>query len=176
MRGLIVAGLATMALAGCSSTSNLPPTNCPRITILQEGADLTRFRPNSGQDLTVMVADARIQGLNARCDYARGGQSVDVNLSVTFDVERGPAASGPVVLPWFVVITNAEDEEVLQRRAYEMVVSFPSNNVNRIPSQSPPVRMGFPIGEGRRITDYNVRVSFQLTPDELAYNRRRGVR
>ncbi len=175
MRGLIVAGLGMLALAGCSSTSNLPPTNCPRITILQDGADLTRFVPGSGQDLTVMVADARIRGLNARCDYGRGGRSVDAQLTVSFEVERGPAARGPVSLPWFVIVTDAADENIIQRRAYEMVVAFPAN-VSRSTTTAPPVRMSFPISEGRRITDYNVRVAFQLDPDELAYNRRRGVR
>lgn len=175
MRRWIFVGLATLAVAGCSSTSDLPPTNCPRITILQDGADLTRFRPDSGQDLTVMVADARIQGLNARCDYGRGGRTVEVNLTVGFEVERGPAARGPVALPWFVAVTDAADENIIERRAYEMMVTFPAN-VNRSRTSSPPVRMTFPIGEGRRITDYNVRVSFQLTEQELAYNRRRGVR
>ena len=175
MLGRIVAGLGVLALAGCSSTSNLPPTNCPRITILQDGADLTRFVPGSGQDLTVMVADARIRGLNASCDYARGGRAVNAQITVGFEVERGPAARGPVSLPWFVIVTEAADETVIQRRAYEMVVTFPPN-VSRSATTAPPVRMTFPISEGRRITDYNVRVAFQLTEEELAYNRRRGIR
>lgn len=166
-----------VTLASCDrlATRDLPPANCPRVTILQDGADLTRFRDGAGQDLSVLVADARIQGLNARCDYAQRGAAVSMSLAVEFEVERGPAARGPVTLPWFVVVTRAEDESVVERRTFEMGVTFPAN-ISRTRSAAPPVRMTFPIRDGRRVTDYNVRVSFQLTEQELAYNRRRGPR
>ena len=166
-----------MALASCDriATRDLPPANCPRTTILQDGADLTRFRDGSGQDLSVMVADARIQGLNARCDYAQRGAVVNMTLSVEFEVERGPAARGPVTLPWFIIVTNASDESVVQRRAFEMGVTFPAN-VTRSRTSSPGTRLSFPIRDGHRVSDYNVRVAFQLTEQELEYNRRRGPR
>ncbi|HYF09314.1 MAG TPA: hypothetical protein VD970_16955, partial [Acetobacteraceae bacterium] len=153
----------------------LPPAACPRITILADGADLTRFAPERGQDLTAVVVDARIQGLNARCDYGRRGRTVEVALTVTFEVERGPAARGTVALPWFVAVTSADDERLIERRPFETGVAFPAN-VNRTRVAAAPVRMTFPIGEGRQVTDYNVRVSFLLTEPELAYNRRRGPR
>jgi len=174
MRRWLIPALAGL-LAACSGTEDLPPAACPRITILAEGADLTRFAPGGGQDLTAMTADARIQGLAARCDYGRRGRSVEVNLTVTFDVERGPAARGQVAMPWFVAVTDGDDQRLIERRAYEVGVSFPAN-VNRTRTSSPPILMSFPIGDGRRITDYNVRVSFLLTEQELAYNRRRGTR
>ena len=169
--------VVAVALAACDriATSGLPPASCPRVTILQDGADLTRFREGAGQDLSVMVADARIQGLNASCDYGQRGTVVNVSLTVQFQVERGPAARGPVSLPWFVIVTNADDESVVQRRAYEMGVTF-RPNVTRTSTTSPPVRMTFPIRDGRRATDYNVRIAFQLTEQELEYNRRRGAR
>lgn len=169
--------LMALTLASCDrmATRNLPPANCPRVTILQDGADLTRFREGAGQDLSVMVADARIQGLNARCDYVQRGNAVAMALTVNFEIERGPAARGPIALPWFVIVTNADDESVIQRRAYEMGVTF-RPNVNRTSAASPPVQMVFPLGEGRRISQYNVRVAFQLTEEELEFNRRRGVR
>lgn len=158
------------------TTADLPPASCPRVTILQEGADLTRFRPGAGQDLSVMVADARIVGLNARCDYAQRGRAVGVNLTVDFEVERGPAAGrAPVVIPWTVAVTRAETDEAVERRRAQFAVTFPPN-VNRSRTTSNPVRMSFPITDGRRVTDYHIRVFFQLTEEELAYNRRRGPR
>ena len=175
MRRWLIPALAGLLAACSGGTDDLPPAACPRITILAEGADLTRFAPGGGQDLTAMVADARLQGLNARCDYGRRGRSVEVNLTVTFEVERGPAARGPVALPWFIAVTDGDDQRLIERRAYEIGVDFRAN-VNRTSTTSPPIRMSFPIGDGRRVSDYNVRVSFLLTEQELAYNRRRGTR
>ena len=166
-----------IVLAACGfDTRDLPPASCPRITILQEGADLTRFRPGAGQDLSAMVADARIAGLDARCAHGRGGRSVEVTVVVNFEVERGPASSGgAVVIPWTLAVTRADTEAPVERRRAEFGVSFPAN-VTRTRTSSNPINMTFPTTDGRRVTDYNVRVYFQLNEEELAYNRRRGPR
>ena len=36
--------------------------------------------------------------------------------------------------------------------------------------------LSLPVGETRRVQDYRILVSFELTPDDLALNRRRGPR
>jgi hypothetical protein len=54
-------------------------------------------------------------------------------------------------------------------------VTFPPN-VQRAEAVGRPVRVTVPLGEGRRAADYVLRLSFQLTPEELALNRQRGPR
>jgi hypothetical protein len=39
-----------------------------------------------------------------------------------------------------------------------------------------PVRLSLPVGEDRRATDYRIFVSFELTPEDVEVNRRRGPR
>lgn len=172
-------GLAGAALlsgcggSGISSTS--PPAPCPRVTVLADGADLTRFRPGAGQDLAAMTTDARLVGFQARCDYLRRREGVSVAISAVFDVERGPAATArEVSLPWFIAVTDAMDTQVIDRQEYVTPVAF-ETNVNRVRVQSRPVTLNFPADE-RLVENHNVRLSFQLTPEELALNRRRGPR
>ncbi|MBP0466844.1 hypothetical protein J5Y09_23145 [Roseomonas sp. PWR1] len=179
MRAIAAIGWAgALALAGCgggTTASNSPPAPCPRISILADGSDLTRFRPGAGQDLAAMTADARLIGFSARCDYTRRREGVAVTLSAVFDVERGPAATGAVAdLPFFVAVTDAEDTQVIDRREFVARVTF-SSNVNRQRVQSASVTLNFP-AEERLVENHNVRLSFQLTPEELALNRRRGPR
>lgn len=172
---------ALLLLGACGGGARTPapigPAPCPRIAILADGADLTRYRPDAGRDLTGMTLDARIAGFDARCDFATSDRSVlDVRITPRFLAERGPAAEGRVAdLPWFVAMTDASDTEVLARVAATTRVTFPPN-VPRAQAMGQAVQLTLPVAAGRRAVDYTVRVSFQLTPEELALNRARGVR
>lgn len=172
--------LLPLALAACGGSSAPTPVGgapCPRIAILAEGADLTRYRPGQARDLTAMVVDARVMGFEARCDFASRQRDVlDVRVTPRFEAERGPAAEGRTVdLPWFVALSPADDSEVLARISGTTRVTFPPN-VPRSQATGQAVLLSMPVSATRRAQDYVVRVSFQLTQDELALNRQRGVR
>ncbi len=175
--GLAMAGL----LAGCGNSSRNPldasSAPCPRIAILADGADLTRFRDGRSRDLTAMVADARISGFQARCDYAsRDRRALDVRVTPSFEAERGPAAEGRVVdLPWFVALSDANDTTVLERIAGTTRLTFAPNTTHAT-GTGRTVQLTLPLAEGQRAQDYIVRLSFQLTREEVALNRQRGPR
>jgi hypothetical protein len=174
MLGLVGAVL----LAGCGGgggTAGSPPAPCPRITILADGADLTRFRAGAVRDLATMAFDARLVGFEARCDYTRRREGVVVSISAVFDVERGPVAQArQATLPWFIAVTDVADSEIIDRQDFLTPVDF-APNVNQVRVQSRPVSLNFP-AEERLVENHNVRLSFQLTPEDLALNRRRGPR
>lgn len=179
MRLKAVAGLtATVLLAGCGPTGyeTSPPAPCPRITILADGADLTRYRPGAVPDLASMTSDARLIGFQAQCDYTDRRRSVVASISAIFDVERGPGATGQrtVDLPWFIAVTNAGDSEIIDRREFTTPITF-EGNANRVRVQSRPVNFNFP-ADDRMVENHNVRLSFQLTREQLETNRRRGPR
>jgi hypothetical protein len=177
-RALVLA--AALAVAACGggrgSGGELTTAPCPRIGILADAADLTRFRPGGGRDLSAMVVDARLVGVSGRCDFARRGGALDVTVTVTLTAERGPAAEARSFdLPWFVAVTDADDREILTKREFTTRVAF-GPNVTRTRAEAEPVGLTLPVTETRRVGDYAVRIGFQLTPEELALNRRRGPR
>ncbi len=123
-----------------------------------------------------MTFDARLIGFQARCDYTRGRHSVVVAVSGIFDVERGPAGAGQrsTTLPWFIIVTDAGDGQVIDRQEFVTPVAF-EGNASRVRVQSRPVSLNFPADE-RLVENHNVRLSFQVTREELEANRRRGAR
>ncbi|MDB5314611.1 MAG: hypothetical protein JWO24_455 [Rhodospirillales bacterium] len=168
--GLALAGLMALSACGSESTRTVP---CPRITLLRDGADLTRFRAGSGQDLSVMTADARLAGFEARCDFADRNRSVTVDITPRFTAERGPASTtSSVDLPWFVAISDERDTRILDQLDYTARAAF-TGNQSRVVATGERVRLTLPVSD---IETYNVRISFRLNAEELAYNRRRGVR
>jgi hypothetical protein len=177
--------LALLLLAACGGSDSGTPANpltsgqasCPRITLLAEGADLTRFRAGAARDLTAMTVDARIAGFDAVCDYAsRERRALDVRVTPRFQAERGPAAEGRAQdLPWFVALSDAGDTTVLERQSFVTRLAFAAN-APRANATGQAARLRLPIGDGVAAGNYIIRVSFQLTPEELALNRSRGPR
>ncbi len=173
--GVVLAAMAIASLAGCGSGPATLPVACPNPGILADGADLTRYRPGPIQDLTTLEFDARLAGLNGSCTAGRGNRSVEVSLTASFSVERGAAARGRVVeLPWFVAVLSP-DGQILDKQGFVERVSF-GRNETRTAGTSSPVTLSLPVGEERRAQDYRILVSFELTPEDLALNRRRGPR
>lgn len=171
--------VAPALVAGCGggeSSRPLLPATCPRIGILGEAADLVRYRPGGGQDLSALELEARVTGFQARCDYVNRRRAMEVRLTVGLQAERGPASRAPSAeLPWFVAVTDAEGEAILNKREFATRVGFPPN-VGRVRATSEELSITLPLGGGRDFGDYALLVGFQLTPEELALNRRRGLR
>ncbi|HEY4251554.1 MAG TPA: hypothetical protein VGM87_10150 [Roseomonas sp.] len=175
--GWVLALAGTALLGACSSSSETPrQAPCPRITLLREGADLTVFREGAGQDLSVMEYDARLTGFDARCDYTNRRRDIAVEIVPRFEVERGPVGRGSSAdLHWFVAVSDAQDTRVIDRAEYDTRAIF-QTNVSRGALAGERVRLTVPNSDGRNAAEFNVRISFRLTPEQLAYNRRRGPR
>jgi hypothetical protein len=167
---LVFAGL----VAACgSSTKETVLAPCPRVTILADGADVTRYQPGAPADLAAMVVDGRMVGVGVTCDYVRGG-GVEVKVAAIMDVERGPASRGNrAELPWFLAVTSGDDSQLVERKDARLMVNFEGNQT-RARATSAPESIIFPTG--RNPADYRVRISFALSAEELDRNRRRGPR
>ena len=182
-RQFVVAGGlagALLALTGCGGGGERPilPATCPRVGILADAADLSRFRPGGGQDISDLLVDARITGFNARCDYARRGRALEMILTVQFAAERGPAAQGSRTadLPYFVTVVSADETRVIAPpQHFTTRVAFPPN-VSRTRVNGQELSIVIPLGNEQRRGEQAVLIAFQLTPEELAMNRRRGPR
>lgn len=167
--------LLPLALAGCgnSSFTTFPPA-CPHTGILADAADLTRYRPGTpGHDLTDMVLDGRITGVSGNCSRA-GSRQIEVNVSTSMTLVRGPAARGPVG-DFQLFLAVSRDGQLLDKQVYQMVPSFGANS-DTARLTSDPVKITLPVGPDNPGSAYDIVVGFQLTPDELAFNRRRGPR
>jgi hypothetical protein len=173
----VLATLSPIALAACGNTSNSRlPVACPRPGLLAEGADLTRYRPGPVKDLTTLEWDAKLTGLSGGCNPGKGNRSIDVTLVASFTVDRGAGAEGRVIdLPWFVAVIDANSEEILNQVAFVERATF-ARNETRLSGQTGPISLSLPVGETKRASDYRILVSFELTPEDLTLNRRRGPR
>ncbi len=167
---LVLVAAALSACAGPELPQFAPA--CPQTGILRDGADLTSFRAD-GTDLTDMVTDGRITGLSGKCSLDDLTHLRTV-LSVNLDLTRGPAAQGrDAAVTYFVSVSKGDT--ILDKRDYTVGASFPRNS-DHLRLTGDQIDLVLPVDDKTKGGAYQVLVGFQLTPEQLAFNRRRGAR
>lgn len=169
-----------LALAGCGSLASLtgapPPPPCPPVSILKDAATVTRFAPGGGQDLVDVVNEGEITGYDLTCEYdidkkTKAGKVV-ITLGLHVAATRGPADRQRVApFRYFIAITDA-DRNVLDKQVFDIAVPF-TGNTTSIPVRDAPVPMTIPLSAGMTGLEFELFTGFQLTPEEVSYNRRR---
>jgi hypothetical protein len=90
------------------------------------------------------------------------------------ELTRGPAASGrSTTVAYFVAVSRGE--RVLDKKVYTLQAVFPENT-DRLKLSGDSVDLVLPVKSGQGAGSYQVTVGFQLTPQELAWNRERRTR
>ncbi len=160
-----------LALGGCSSFSgDKLDLACPKVGILADTAKVTLFRPGAGRNAgpTDVVAHAVVGDYSGSCTYDETGVTIDVSLALV--AERGPAmVDTQVPLNYFVAISKP-DGSVVTKNVFPTTIDFPGN-APRAGSRED-LQPHIPLPRGQDARSYRVLVGFQLTPDQLEYNRR----
>jgi hypothetical protein len=151
--------------------SDFPPL-CPQVSVLKDAGDLTRFQ-GSGTDLTNMVVDGRMTQPAGKC-VLDDTTHLRTILNVHLELMRGPASKSRVVdVTYFVTVLKGDT--VLEKQEFPLPTQFPGNT-DHVRLTGDEVDLVLPVTEKVSGAAYRVLVGFQLTPQELAFNRRRGPR
>ena len=170
--------IAAMALlAACSKEQAVLAPPCPSTVIVKELADITQFKSGEGRDLTDVVLEGTITGFDGFCetDFDEGvAGEVTIDLRVLFRASRGPANTDRKgTFRYFVVIADRDDNP-LRKDVFATAVQFPGNRNRVAPFEE--LSLAIPLKAGQNGGDYRVLVGFQLTPDQIEYNRSRQIR
>lgn len=168
-KAALAAGIA-LPLGACGLFDRKAPEPCPRVAILADTASVTQFRPGAGRDLTDVTYEAEITGFKGACEYKDRGETVVVTAALQIVATRGPAGSAEAVsLPFFVAVAD-RGQSILAKEVFQSRIEFKPGRrragVEEEMEQKIPLR-------GRRGTDYEILVGFQLDPGQLDYNRRK---
>jgi hypothetical protein len=164
--------LVSLAAAALLSACNRTPPPCPRATILNEGASVTKFREGTGRDLTDVVAQAQIVDTAVECGYDRTG--VDVAMQIAIAATRGPADRARMAdFDYFVAVADSQ-RNILAKEVFRVRIAFPDTQtrVGTIEQIEPRI----PLKDRAQGVSYQIVVGFQLTPEELEWNRTQRTR
>jgi hypothetical protein len=159
--------LALLATA-CSSKNKKEAKGpaCPSVGVLADAAQLAQFA--STENAGDLVFRAEMVNAAASCDYSR--KHVDLALAVQVHAIRG-SAGGPSVHPsrYFVAVVDAQ-ERILAREFFSLPIVF-ENTRQQAVLRDTVDRVRIPVKSKEAGATYQVIVGFELTPDQVIYNR-----
>lgn len=181
MKRLALAALlvAPLALGGCSWFSSsddddeiekAAPQPCPTIGVL-DGADRVTVFNGRGRDLTDVVLRGEIRKAVIKCKYDTDEHTISVDLAFDGQAEMGPAAnSRDQVLKGFAAITRT-DGKIVNKQEFDMPVSFAGTS-RQVRFEKVIEDTVLPYGGEINGSIYEILVGFQLTREQLDYNRK----
>lgn len=173
---LLVVGVVMLATA-CSSSRDEAPA-CPDVAVVSDAASLTRFAPGEGRDLLDVDIQVEIADLVSACKDTdkRDGQPIaKVVVAPVIVASRGSANRELTQrVSYFVSVVDA-NQQILRKEIYTLTLDF-TDNRNRlvIRDDDPPITVDIPNAKRVNARGYQILIGFQLTPEELEYNRRGG--
>lgn len=169
-RGATLAAAAVLSACSALETKVQPP--CPPVLVLKDTAQLVRYQPGPGRDITDVLFRANIVDFRAQCVYNRKRTEVDIDLSVMFELARGPAdRTRKASFDYFVAIPRFHPAPE-GKRVFPTNVAFEANRMRL--RYGDRIKLTIPLDPKRPHSEYSVYIGFQLTPAEVETNRRRG--
>ncbi|ABS62310.1 conserved hypothetical protein [Parvibaculum lavamentivorans DS-1] len=170
--------LVALGLSGCSwfgmgdttragGTAQYP---CPSVGVLNETDHVTLVR-GAGTDLTDVIAKAEIGRVVSQCSYNVDESTISVDIAFDGVAEIGPAAtSREMTFNTFVAVTR-RFSTFDKKQVYEVPVTFvPGQRQVRFVKTVEGTVLPYGGDADGRI--YQILIGFQLTGEQLAFNRR----
>ncbi|ALG71648.1 hypothetical protein VY88_13980 [Azospirillum thiophilum] len=169
-RPALLAAGAVLALSGCSGMGPTNPSDaalaCPKVNIVRDLQEVTVFRPG-GKDLTDLESRAALTDYTGNCEYTSAGVTVNVNVYLV--AERGPALKGDVAKYQYFVALAQPDDTLVSKAYFDTDVTFVPGQPRAGSKEELAPRI--PLPKDGNAKDWKVYLGFQLTPEQLEFNR-----
>ena len=155
-------------LAGCGMLGGTADQVCPRVDTLEGAGQVTQFNPGPTRDLTDVRFEGIVVDITTECEYDRYG-TVEVSAIIAMEFVRGPAATGEEGrFQYFVAITDPSGR-VFAKRSFPIDVAFVDAATRISAREELTQRFSHDPADDARA--YRIYVGFQLTRDQLDYER-----
>lgn len=159
-----------LVLGSCGLVGNKKrPPPCPKVFLPDETSRLVAFRDGPGRDLTDVKFTAEIMGFSGHCSYD-DDNLLTVDLTVDFEVRRGTAnTTNKAAFSYFVAIPKLYPSP---RGKGVFPIEVPFEDKARRLVYRDEVTLELPLKLPYDGPEHEIYLGFQLTPEQLDYNRR----
>ena len=163
------AGIAALVLGGCGLILSTPGVVCPSVAVVAEAADVTQFAA-SGRDVVDIRYFARFADVQWSCDL--DGSSLEVELTLFLEGAAGPTSKAQTADFTYFVALARRGGGIIAKETFESRIALSSDAGTGILTDE--IDQRIPLRAGQSGADLEILVGFQLTREQLEYNRERG--
>ncbi len=157
---------APLLLGACSGSPEKVNRVCPQVAAVRELSSIADFGREEITNVNTLVAAGRIGAIEGKCKY--DGDTILVDADVQMLAQRGKKlGSERVEFSYFAAVLGAGDTPVSKQN---LTVQFRFDG-NGLAETVEKLRIAIPAGENADGNQWRVLLGFQLSPEQLAYNR-----
>ncbi|CAM3615529.1 hypothetical protein [Thalassospira profundimaris] len=171
--GMVSLGGLLSACGGGNPFEEQPVPVCPAAYLPKDTAKLVQFS-GAGRDLTDVIVEAEFTGYLGDCGYDLDDKELDVIISPIITAELGPAAQNRNVQFKYFVALRDPNGAFIQKSVFDVNMAF-ADNLNMARIRDEQVTLSVPLDDVWTGPDYEIYLGFQLSADQLEYNRRFGT-
>lgn len=146
---------------------------CPDVRIVDELANLTEFSGDGPETTENLVSTVYLNKVESGCEFSQKNVTIDLKLEFAGNLgakaKTQPSDKPFFAYPFFIAVLNANDE-ILAKEVFSASMSYSRAEERHTYYES--LRQIIPFEDEAAARNYKVLVGFQLTQDQLAYNRR----
>ena len=161
-----------LAACGTNPFEEAPVPACPAAYLPKDTAKLVQFN-GTGKDLTDVVFEAELNGYDGDCGYDLDDGVLNVIISPVITGELGPVAQNRSASFKYFVALRDPDGKFVQKSVFDVNMPFPEN-LNLARYRDEQVTLNVPLADVWAGPDFEIYMGFQLSADQLEYNRRFG--
>ncbi|MCK5165698.1 MAG: hypothetical protein KAQ66_00210, partial [Rhodospirillaceae bacterium] len=100
----VMLALLALGLGACASTLDAS-LECPEVSIINDGAELVKFTPGSGQSARNVIHEESFDGFKGTCEHNLDDEIMSVEITPQIISRKGPANSdGMARFEYFVAL------------------------------------------------------------------------
>ena len=155
------------ALSGCSwFKGKYDDDKCPVVSIPDDLARVTHYQ-GQGTTFANVAVSAQLSDAQGTCTFQEDGITVDMTVSVLASL--GPAATDRTGdFAYFVAILDPSDK-IIAKKIFPSPIDFPPGQTRRGSVET--ISQHIPLSDAKLAGKYKIEVGFQLSQEELSYNR-----
>ncbi len=180
---LAVAGVAVLTLSGCESTKGAfakmswpqwgssgavktAAGTCPQVSLMPDLGNIAQLRNKQ------LVSETIFENITPACSAT--DSAATVRLAINFKGRLGPegvkdaAVEANYSLPYLVAVINPKGE-IISKDIFAITLTYKKGQTEQ--SYADLLEQSIPLQKAEKATDYKIMLGFQLTDEELAYNR-----
>jgi hypothetical protein len=160
--------LPLLASACGGGKKEVETLTCPKVISAPDAARVSLFNPGGDHAARDVSVTARIDTADNKC-AREGDHGVTVFTEINFYAERARPTTQSAVVPYFVAVMDPTRNVVAQESFTLNIKFLPAEGYRMLPTEK--ITTHLPLHSTAAGGSFTLIVGFQLTPEQLAFNR-----
>lgn len=165
--------LLALGVGACSSVTTDKSLQCPKVSIIADGASFVKFTPGAGRSANNVMHEESFDGFKGGCEHNLDDEILSVEITPQITSRKGPANSdGTARFEYFVALTDSKGR-LINKQRFPVVLTYEDDSEGMAWQDEVPITLTLPLKDGESPTKWRIFMGLQLSRADLEFIRGR---